>query len=1128
MQAPYYNFHHSRFRRLLLWTAALTLIVTTLFTQRIGQYQPLSPPVANNLTSSLENLPLSFIPNAGQTDSLVSFLAHQAKGTLFFTPEEVVISLPTGTDRATNTDGLGGLQPPHLQQAESKSVIRLRFDGSNPATNILGDSQLPGVVNYFTGSPTEWKTKIPTYSSVVYQELYSGIDLLYEGNEGQLKGTYTLASGADPMDIRWHYEGAESARVDEVTGDLVITLRSGLDDKELVTIVERAPTAWQDMNGQRTPVQVRYTVDGDNRFGFQVAEYDPHHTLVIDPTITYSTYFGGNGYDIGWGIAVDSSKNTYITGWTESTDFPGQGYQNTAPYRDAFVTKISANGGGILFSSYFGGNFNDEGKSIAVDNAGGAYITGSTNSDSLFPVFPVNAIQTAPGGGSDAFVAHFNSNGDIIYSTYFGGSDYDEGKDIAIDSFGNAFITGNTRSINFATVNAFQPTFGGGNLDAFVAKINATGTGVFYSSYLGGSHDELTNGSYAASGDIAIDALGSAYVTGSTLSSDFPTVNAFQSTNNTASGSDVFVTKINPSGDALLYSTYLGGVNNDVGTDIAVDSTGSAYITGSTASTDFPIFNAFQSTRQAIDDVFVTKLSSSGTSLVYSTYLGGNGGDFATGLKVDGSGNAYIGGYTYSSNFPILHPIQSSKGGDYDAFMTKLSANGASLVVSTYIGGSGGDYAYDIAVDDTGDAYLTGGTLSSNFPLVSPLQGDASGWDVFIVKISNLVPPPTNTPTATPSSTNTPTPISTMTNMPTSTQSAPSATSSPSPAPTQQTNSTVLNVSVTTLDEPSGFEGDKALRIEVLSSGVPVSNATIRRGGSSSVLGSTNSKGVLLTTYDVQQYPQEGNFTSSFVARLPNGTEVNSTFSYSVSRVTFAPDETLTEDSARLIGLSMLIRSQMGKLPEPDAESGRTLIPLGFLVNAVSFISLLVDIAEVSSTYDPQAGDIVQQSIYRYDTAQSGESELYRYVLLVKRNERIIYSGSIFSSRINDLPRMTFTLALGHLASPADLFLVDPQGRVIGIEPSTGQSVNQIPEAYYVGPNTEPELIVIFEPVPGNYRVTATGTGTGIIHLDVGGITASGTAVLTSRVLQITPGQQVTERFSTSSLKEVYLPLVRR
>ncbi|HKD40870.1 MAG TPA: SBBP repeat-containing protein [Myxococcaceae bacterium] len=386
----------------------------------------------------------------------------------------------------------------------------------------------------------------------------------------------------------------------------------------------------------------------------------------------------------------------------------------------------------LLFSTFNGGSAQDYADGVAVD-ASGVYVVGSTISSN----FPLAAPrQSSPGGGFDAFVLKLNPTGSaLIYATYLGGSGGDYGTAIAVDGSGNAYVTGNTLSGNFPTANARQTALASSQ-DAFVTKLSPTGSTLVYSTYLGGNDNDFGNG-------IAVDGSGNAIIVGSTASTNFPIANAYQSSRS-GSYPNAFVTKMTADGSGFVYSTYLGGTLVNEAFGVAVDASGAAYVVGSTTSTNFPTLNAYQSTNRGSRDAFVSKFSSTG-SLVYSTYLGGNGQDFGSGIAVDSSGSAIAVGDTSSSNFPVfpqppaVNPaFQQGLNGSSDGFVTKLSATGNALVYSTFLGGSSSDRALAVAVDGAGNAYVTGETLSTNFPGVGSLQAAGGDLDVFVTQLNAL------------------------------------------------------------------------------------------------------------------------------------------------------------------------------------------------------------------------------------------------------------------------------------------------------------------------------------------------------------------------------------------------------
>jgi uncharacterized protein (TIGR03437 family) len=380
----------------------------------------------------------------------------------------------------------------------------------------------------------------------------------------------------------------------------------------------------------------------------------------------------------------------------------------------------------LIYSTYHGGSGLDYAYAIAVDSIGNTYITGGAGSTN-FPT--TNPLQASLHGAEDVFVTKINPAGTAkLYSTYLGGAGPDEGHGIAVDVQGNAYVTGSAGSIDFPTKNAIQSKSGGSG-DAFLTKLNATGSALIYSTYLGGN--AIDTGSA-----IALDPAGNVYVLGTTFSSDFPTKNAYQSTK--GAQQDAFVAKINASGSAVVYSTYLGGNNVDEGNGIAVDASGSAYVTGYTASTNFPLQSPFRSSNVNSVDAFVTKINPAGSALVYSTYLGGSGTDYGTAIAVDSSGSAYVTGVTASDDFPLVSPIDPKLGSHAvdDAFVVKFNPSGSALVYSTYLGGASEDEAYALAIDQSGNVYITGRTNSSDFPLTNPIQSTRFAFDIFVTEIN--------------------------------------------------------------------------------------------------------------------------------------------------------------------------------------------------------------------------------------------------------------------------------------------------------------------------------------------------------------------------------------------------------
>jgi hypothetical protein len=710
---------------MVMLITVLTLLVLHLSTELAEHPErsglPLPSPVATDEKGfdRYGRLPLAFVANAGQVEQPVRYYTHAGDASFYFTPSEAVFALAS---------------------AEERHALRLAFLDANQEPAIVGE--LPGTakVSYFTGNdPTKWRTGLATYQEVVYRNLWPGIDLAFRGRDGALKYEFRLAPGASPAHIRLAYRGADHLSIDAdgglsihtplgivrdsrpesfqeiagsrtpVTSNYVLSdagygFAVGAYDPTRALVIDPGLVYSTYLGGSATEQGLGIAVDSAgsvyvtgattsanypttvgafdttlgavNALNAFVAKFDSSGDLV------YSTYLGGSISDIGADIAVDTLGRAYVIGITLSADFPTTpgAFDTTRSSTDAFVTRLNAFGTGLEYSTYLGGSASEgqvagfDAFDIDVDSLGNAYVTGITNSLD-FPTTP-GAFDTTLNSASAVFVTKLNAAGSaLVYSTYLEGSgSVNWGFAIAVDDFGGAYVTGITNSANFPTTpGAFDVTFNSpGNEDAFVAKLNPSGTALVYSTYLGGASLDWGMG-------IAVDESGSAYVTGRTISVDFPTSpGSFDTTLN--GGQDVFVTKLNPEGNALVYSTYLGatlagsGTGRDHGNAIAVDAAGAAYVTGLANSPDFPL------TADAVDtvavgglDAFLTKLNPAGSSLAYSTYLGGGGDDRGIGVAVDDLGHAFVAGITASSDFPVTpDAYDSTLNGDRDAFIVKL------------------------------------------------------------------------------------------------------------------------------------------------------------------------------------------------------------------------------------------------------------------------------------------------------------------------------------------------------------------------------------------------------------------------------------------------------------------------
>ncbi len=701
----------------------LLLGTTLILTSGYGKIADRGTSGANRETSpepevlaSLGRMPVLFVANQGQVDGQVKYYTQAPGKTIYVTRDGVVFDLYRRSSAGSGSDGgTSGISEGDINRLS----FTLEFIGADPGRTIVGMRPDEAVSNYFIGNdPAQWQRSVPSFREVWFKGVYPGTDLKLYGRGDTLAYDFIVDPGADVDNIKLSYNGIESLYLEH--GELVVATAIG-------EVRQKPPYLYQVVGDRRIEIAGGFRLLDDRTYGFAVGDYDRVYPLFIDPDLVYSTYLGGSGSDYGAAIAVDTSGNVYVTGYTASTNFPTSGaYQGTygGGGYDAFVAKLAANGS-LSYSTYLGGSGDDYGRGIAVDSSGSAYVFGYTTSTN-FPT--AGAFQSTYGGGTnDAFVTKLAANGgSLIYSTYLGGSGDDYGGGIAVDSSGEAYVTGQTSSSNFPTSGAFQGANGDG-FDAFVTRLAPNGGSLSYSTYLGGSSEDYGRG-------IAVDSSGNAYVVGYTLSTNFPTAGSYQTAN--AGSYDVFVSKLAANG-GLSYSTYLGGGADDIGRGIATDVSGNVFVTGYTASSNFPVAGAYQGANGGGFDAFVVKLAANGGSLTYSTYLGGNGTDAGYSIAIDAAGSAYVTGQTSSGNFPLANAYQSAYGGGTnDVFVTKLAANGDSLNYSTYLGGSGDDYGYGIAVRSSGVAFLTGPTNSSNFPTVRAHQTTNGGsYDAFIARL---------------------------------------------------------------------------------------------------------------------------------------------------------------------------------------------------------------------------------------------------------------------------------------------------------------------------------------------------------------------------------------------------------
>lgn len=717
------------------------------------------------------SLPLFFISNHGQKHALADarflYLVQTPRMRAGFAQDSIAFQLPA-------------------------SEIQLRFPGANPQVELTAGRPLKGHANFFNGTgPDDWHTSLPTFAEIRYRDLYPGIDLLYlgSGHAGDgLKSEFDVAAGADPSRIALAY-----SRPVKIDADGNLVAGEGAE-----TLCEKRPDVYQDTAHGRVQVAARYRLLDAHTAAFELGFYDPNLPLIIDPVISYATYLGGSNEGAVTGTAVDSSGNLYVTGWTLAVDFPTLSPAQSANGGsiDAFVVKLNSTGTALIYATYIGGKGVDQATAIAVDSAGEAYVTGSTASYN-FPL--VSPIRTTLGGSKNAFVLKLNSAGNaLLFSTYLGGTASDAGTGIALDSSANAWVVGDTQSANFPVNRPMQQLFAGGtdifismftsagalnfstfwggtgvehaggvaldasgniyvaggtysvdlpvvaalqprnagNQDAFVMKFDFSGSSaaIIYATYLGGSGTATGEQANA----ITADANGNAYVTGVTNSTNFPVT---AGTVQTAYGGsqDAFITKLNPTGSALVYSTYLGGSSFDWANGIGIDSAGDAYIAGYTSSYDFPITGQIQPTLNGLYNSFVTILNSTGGVLAFSTYYGGTGSDTANAIAVDSSGNMFIGGQTSSINLPLETPLESTNIGGITGWVARLGVTAAppqtpAAVSVTPTSGSGATAVFTAKYSDTGG----GSALTTTGLLVNSSAGTNQACWVTYSPSSNL------------------------------------------------------------------------------------------------------------------------------------------------------------------------------------------------------------------------------------------------------------------------------------------------------------------------------------------------------------------------------------------------------
>ncbi len=599
--------------------------------------------------------------------------------------------------------------------------VRVTYLKGGPALP-QGQQEAGAKLHDFSGPGARtWRSNIPTYNQAVYTAMWPGVDVVYTLAGNELKTEYRIQRGANSRCVQLQFQGADSIAIHDKA--LIVTAAGQ-------SIREAAPVIYQidRVTGVHRAVEGGFRLIGRRGVGLAVDSYDHRNMLVFDPVIGFSTYLGGSGQSQATAIGVDGNGNSIIAGFTTSLDLAPGAVQIGKPQRTtAFVAGLSAAGNQLLFCTYLGGSLDNRAFAIALDRWNNIYVAGTTSS-SDFPM--LKPVQSSRRGAQDAFIAELNPQGSaLVFSTYWGGTGFDQANGIAVDRQGDVYVTGDTQSTDYPVRGGVQAVNRGG-LDAFVVKLGMSGSKVIWSTYIGGGLDEH-------SAAIAVDFTSAVVITGSTNSTDFPTLNAFQSRN--AGSQNAFLARFTPAGNALVFSTYLGGSGAapglpETGAGVAVDNTAAIYITGTTASTDFPVTSgAFQTTSGGgFLDAFAIKMNPWG-GLTYSTYLGGVNADYGCALAVDAAGNAQVAGYTNSADFPSLRGVQNGVAGSYDIFVTKLNAAGSGLIYSTVLGGTLSDSAAAIAVDRYGTVSVSGQSVSTDFAVTSAYQSALIGVQSSVV-----------------------------------------------------------------------------------------------------------------------------------------------------------------------------------------------------------------------------------------------------------------------------------------------------------------------------------------------------------------------------------------------------------
>ncbi len=691
--------------------------------------------------------PLAFVPNRGQAPAPARYLAQIAAGPVFLTEDSAVFPLPPPGLRAGSSRGRSALTSATELRPGPRRGARVAMSLRGAIRRELkAEAPLTGRASYMRGADSSrWVTDLPTFAQLRQAGVYPGIDLVYHGTHGAFEYDFHVAPDADPGDIRLQFTTASAlsppTRV-RLDGDGGLTATVGN-----LAVRQNRPVAYQETGGSRRPVDASFRMLADGSVGFRIGRYDPTRPLVIDPTLAYSTYLGGSEADVGEEVAVDATGSAYVVGSSFSQDFPTSigAYDGTfngfpADFTcDVFVSRLNAAGTGVLFSTYIGGRDYDYGLALALGPGPTVVVTGRAFSTD-FPT-TAGAFDQSHNGAGDIFVAKLSNSGStLLYSTFVGGELDDRGRDIVVDGDGNTYVTGSTQSQSFPVANAFQSTKAS-LFDVVLFCLNPSGDAMTFSTYFGGdSFDEAWG--------LARDNQGLLYLTGSTDSLNFPKIQPLQDRSGSFGQNDAFISVFGTDGTPI-FSTYLGGNDEDYGLGIGALPGGGCVVTGVTFSENFPLVSPLQSNLKGEADAFLAQLKPARDGYVFSTFFGGKKDEYGNAVAVDGSGAITLAGETLSTDLKVVDAFQGAYAGTGeegfgDGFVTRLRGGGDLILYSSYLGGNGDDYCNGVAVDASNASYITGSTNSTNFKVTSTaVQKSLRGaTDAFVTKVAGRAQPP--------------------------------------------------------------------------------------------------------------------------------------------------------------------------------------------------------------------------------------------------------------------------------------------------------------------------------------------------------------------------------------------------